>query len=81
MRVVSGRGGWPNGMMTSDRVSGCMSVAGYTNGFHFRLMVRVRGSRRGKCAGREAGEVRRETRKWLDKRALGIDKLRIINDE
>ena len=31
-----------------NRLSGCMSVAGYGNGFHFRLMVRVRGSRRGK---------------------------------
>ncbi len=30
-----------------NRVSGCMSVAGYEYGAHHRLMVRIQGSRRG----------------------------------
>ena len=47
LRVVSGRGGRPNGMVAVNRVSGCMFVTGYGYGFHHRRMFRVRGSRRG----------------------------------
>jgi hypothetical protein len=47
LRVVSGRRGRPNGMVDVNRVSGCMSVAGYGYESHHCLMVWVRGSRRG----------------------------------